>query len=527
MKHFVFRNNTVEVLFGVNGYEYSGYEDISYIPDEVDAYIWFYQSPIAYNQKVIAEKIDVYIEKLQLVYSQLPKNKNLILFTLVDLYPVRFILNDYSVRTAISKYNQNCYELATDNQNVKILDFNDFASQYSIRDLIHWRFYFNSQTIISPMLASAFKKWFDSQCDKIALKRKKCIALDLDNTLWGGVLGEEGIDGIQIGGDYPGKAFLYFQEALAELGKQGIILIVCSKNNINDVLEVWEKNPFIILRKNSFAAYRINWNNKADNLKEMSEELNIGLDSFVFIDDSPTEREFIKQTLPMVEVPDFPDKPYMLPAFFNDIVDKYFGIYSITDEDKKKVEQYKANAERNQEQKKFTDIIGFIRSLDIKIDIIPANKFNIPRIAQMTQKTNQFNLTTHRYTDSDIRLFIDNGWKIYCIDVSDRFGDNGIVGCIMINGSDIDTLLLSCRILGKNIEYAFINAVLNLMKNKGYNILTAQYIQTKKNSQVHDFYDKIGFSLIKVTDESHIYKIDLRNKQFNVPDYYNISINND
>ena len=177
--------------------------------------------------------------------------------------------------------------------------------------------------------------------------------------------------------------------------------------------------------------------------------MNIGLDSLVFIDDNPTERELIKQMLPMIAVPDFPKQSYELPVFFQQNVEDYFKVYSVTDEDKKKTAQYKANVQRAQAQNAFTDFEAFLESLDIQITVEAANEFNIQRIAQMTQKTNQFNLTTHRYTDIDIYGFVESGWKVWCSNVADKFGDNGITGAIMVKpNGEIDSFLLSCRILG-------------------------------------------------------------------------------
>ncbi|MBQ3881213.1 MAG: HAD-IIIC family phosphatase, partial [Bacteroidales bacterium] len=361
--------------------------------------------------------------------------------------------------------------------------------------------------------------------ESIALKRKKCLVLDLDNTLWGGVLGEDGISGIKIGGDYPGKAFHFFQESLLELSKSGVILAVCSKNNEEDVFEAWEKNPFMVLRKEHFSAMRINWTDKATNLREIASELNIGLDSFVFVDDNPTERELIRQMLPMVSVPEFPSQPYELPEFYLRLVKDYFKVYSVTAEDRKKTEQYKANAARAHARRSFTDFKDFLRSLEMKVTVEAANEFNIPRIAQMTQKTNQFNLTTRRYTDADVRTFLEKGWKIWCISVADRFGDNGITGAVFFDGRRIDTLLLSCRILGKGIETAFIRTVLGLVKADGFDKVIAEYIPTAKNAQVKDFYDRCGFTLTGEDAEGvRSYVVDLKKADLSVEDYYNITI---
>jgi FkbH-like protein len=375
-------------------------------------------------------------------------------------------------------------------------------------------------------LAPAFKIWFERRIKTITTARKKCLVLDLDNTLWGGVLGEDGISGIKVGGDYPGNAFLYFQEALISLADNGVILTVCSKNNEADVLDAWAKNPFIKLNKKYISAYRINWNNKADNIRELACELNIGLDSMVFVDDNPTERELVRQQLPMVEVPEIPTKPYMLMSFFNQLVSDYFRAYELTEEDKHKTEQYKANAQRNALQHQFTDLSDYIRSLGIEVDVIEANEFNIPRIAQMTQKTNQFNLTTHRYTEADINQFVADGASIYCISVRDKFGDNGITGVIIVERNNtvanIDSLLLSCRILGKNIEVAFVKYVLNMLLADGINTVYAKYIQTAKNHHVAEFYNKIGLKQTAETDGTKEYQLTLC-EPFTIEDYYKIN----
>ena len=521
--YFVFRNNTLERFF-TKEYAFSGYDDISVIPADADGYVWFYQVPIKFEQSVLVDEIDGYSRKLSFVLSQIDAAKTVVALTMELLYAVPFTDDDHRLLSAIARYNESLYALTEQYANLKVIDFSEFACQHPAKELIDWKFYFISQMGLNPALHKEFKAWFSKKMDSIALKRKKCLVLDLDNTLWGGVLGEDGVDGIQIGGDYPGKSFLYFQEALLELSYSGVILTVCSKNNEQDVLEAWDKNPYLLLKRMHFATYRINWDDKATNIKEIAEELNIGLDSLVFVDDSPEERELVKQLLPMVEVPDFPEQPYELPVFFKKLVDDYFKVYSITNEDKEKTQQYRANASRAQEQRHFTDFTDFLRGLDIQMTIEQANDFNIQRIAQMTQKTNQFNLTTHRYTDADIRQFVNDGWKIWCLSVSDKFGDNGITGCLMVNGEEIDTLLLSCRILGKGIEFAFVKKVLSLLKECGVTNLKASYIPTAKNAQVADFYNKCGFLLQSEHDGIKNYGLSLNEAELIIEDYYHINI---
>lgn len=524
MSNFVFRNNTIERFFSKE-YQFSGYDDISNVPSDVDGYVWFYQVPIKYEQNVLVDEINGYAQKLGFILSQIDASKTFIALTMEWLYSVPFTDDDHQLRLAIDDYNKTLFELSGQYHNLKVIDLSEFTRRYPASELIDWKFYFISQMGLSAKLAKDFKAWYARKMESIALKRKKCLILDLDNTLWGGVLGEEGVEGIQIGGDYPGKAFLYFQEALLELSKSGVILTICSKNNEQDVMDAWEKNPFLVLKKEHFATYRINWTDKATNIKEMAEELNLGLDSFVFVDDNPTERELIKQLLPMVEVPEFPAQPYELPMFFQQLVEDYFKVYSITDEDKKKTQQYKANASRALEQRNFVDFTDFLRSLDIQMTIETANEFNIQRIAQMTQKTNQFNLTTKRYTDADIRKFLQEGWRIWCLSVADKFGDNGITGCIMVNGDEIDTLLLSCRILGKGIEHAFLKKVMSLLYEDGLGEVKASYLPTLKNKQVSDFYEKNDFVVLSEdSDGAKQYAISLTNADLKIEDYYHITI---
>lgn len=521
---YVFRNNTIERFFGKD-FSFSGYDDISVIPAEADSYVWWYQVPIKYDQRVLAEEINGYVQKLHWVLGHMDSNKSLVAFTMEILYHVPLTENDCQVKLAVADYNAALYQIESQYSHVKVIDLGEFTRQYPAHELMDWKFYFMYQMGMNPQLAKPFKAWFERKLESIALKRKKCLVLDLDHTLWGGVLGEDGVDGIQIGGDYPGKAFLYWQEALCQLAKNGVILAVCSKNNEEDVLEAWEKHPSIVLKKEALSAYRINWRDKATNIKELADELNIGLDSMVFVDDNPTEREWVKQMLPMVSVPDFPEQPYLLPVFFQQLVHDYFKVYSVTEEDRNKTEQYQANANRVQAQEGFADYDAFLKSLDIRITIEAANEYHIPRISQMTQKTNQFNLTTRRYMDTEIRGLMEQGWKIWCTSVADKFGDDGITGCIMINGDQIDTFLLSCRILGKGIEFVFLKKVLEILFAQGFTSLKARYIPTLKNAQVSEFYEKCHFTCTRQQEDgSKEYEIDLAAVDYQIKDSYQITI---
>lgn len=522
---FIFRNYTIENLFEED-VQFSGYGDISEIPD-ADSYVWFYNAPINLERGQCVTEIKGIGDKLQLVANRIPLSSPFYILTLEDIFYLKISETDDAIRTAIAQVNDTARTIGENHPNVRIIDFSEFLRGFKPSEWINWRFYFISQMIINPAISSQFKEWWKGKLDELTRVRKKCIVLDLDNTLWSGVLGEDGISGIKMSGDYPGNAFMYFQEGLIDLSKSGIILTVCSKNNEEDVRELWEKNPFLKLTHEFISAYRINWQNKADNIRELAKELNIGLDSMVFVDDNPTERALVRQELPMVAVPEFPKRPYDLMTFCHSLIEEYFKTYRLTCEDLSKTEQYKANAQRAHEQSRFTDMTEFIRSLDIHIDIIKANEFNIARIAQMTQKTNQFNLTTHRYSEADINAFLSNGDDVYCISVRDKFGDNGITGAIIIRKKDdsaeIDTLLLSCRILGKNIETAFVNLILNILHDEGIRTVSATYKPTPKNSQVSDFYDRVGFILDSEKDSIRYYKKNL-NGPIEISDIYTTNI---
>lgn len=529
MNTFVYRNQTVETLFGDDGIAYSGYGDISLVPQDVDRYIWCYQVPVNADSTQLAQEIASYRDKLELVLSKIDAHKPFIIFSLVNLFPIKLTGDDVAVDHAVMDFNRHVAQLAEHHPNVKRVDFSDFTSRYDAYTLVNWKYFLMSQSLINPKLARDFQAWWQRIEGELALKRKKCLVLDLDNTLWGGVLGEDGVDGIKLGGDYPGNAFSYWQRALLQLSRNGVILAVCSKNNEADVQEAWDCNPFMELKREHFSALRINWTDKVTNIRDIADELNIGLDSFVFIDDNPAERELVKQMLPQVTVPDFPEKLYMLMPFFKELVERYFRIYAVTAEDRNKTQQYQANAMRRAQQARFADLDSYLRSLSMEIDIIPADDFNMPRIAQMTQKTNQFNLTTRRYTEADIRQRLNDGWRVYCMSVRDRFGDSGVTGAIFLEQIDwdtvgIDSLLLSCRVLGKGIEDAFLGTVLNLLHDEGVQKVVADYLPTAKNGQTADFYDRMGMECIGIADDSSKHYVMTLDKETEIKDYYKIKV---
>lgn len=526
MSRFVFRNYTIEYLFGKE-YSFSGYGDVNLPQEEYNDYIIFYQINPSESPEQQLKEIEDIKAKIGVLINIVPKQRRVIIFTLNERYNKDWDTRTLAVLSAQKAFNSLFLSsLGERSPGIKLIDINAFQPEQKIA-LIDWKFFFISQMIINPKLANEFKRWFNFQLNAIDLKRKKCLILDCDNTLWGGVIGEDGPHGIRLGEDYPGVCYKRFQELLIELPSKGVILALCSKNNEQDIFEVWRVNRSNLLNGDHIAAFRINWEDKAFNIKAIAEELNIGLDSLIFVDDNPVEREWVKTTLPEVVVPEFPAHPYDLITFFWKIYNEYFIAEKFSEEDIKKTLQYKENFARNEARKSFKGIEDYLRSLDITIDIFDASDSNIIRITQLTQKTNQFNLTTQRYTESQLRSMLTNGTKVFCAGVKDKFGDNGITIAGIIHfkdiEADIDSYLLSCRILGREVEHVTLKYMLNYLFQSGIRKVGARYIPTKKNAMASFFYDKAGFTLEKAeNDGTKYYSIKLE-KPFAIKDYYKIN----
>lgn len=332
-------------------------------------------------------------------------------------------------------------------------------------------------------------------------KTKKCLVLDCDNTLWGGIIGEDGLAGIKLAQTHPGSAYYEFQQEVLNLYNRGIILALCSKNNKEDVWEVFRKHPDMILKEKHISTAQINWRDKAANLRQIALDLNIGMDSLVFIDDSEFEVNLIRKVLPEVEVIHMP--PARANEYRNILAScGLFDTLTLSAEDKKRGAMYKAEVARKNLKVQTTDIKTYLKSLEIVLEIRFADEFAIPRIAQLTQKTNQFNLTTKRYSETDIQTFANSDQSdVIYVKLKDRFGDSGIVGACILKYQDkkaiFDTFLLSCRVLGRGVEDAFMIQSLKLAKMRDCKVAIGEYYATRKNSQVSDFYTKQGFEILK------------------------------
>jgi FkbH-like protein len=528
LKLYVYRNYTVEPLFaGFRNARFSGYDDFAAPPGSFDLVVWSCQLSLDSADEEAAEYIDNLKNKLNL-FLQHKYAATTVLFTLGNFYRVAFQNSSSHRARCMADYNNFLYTLADCHPHIKVVDLSSFIEQTDPKTLIDWKYYYISRMLINPSLAASFHEWFSGKLRAINAVRRKCIVCDLDNTLWGGIVGEDGMEGIKLGNTYPGNAYRDFQKNLKEASAGGVMLALCSKNNESDVWEVFEKHPDMELKREDIVAHRINWSDKASTIIEIAGELNIGTDSMVFIDDNPVERELVRKLIPGIAVPDFPDQPYKLKEFFKTVYEAFFQIYRVTPEDLGKKEQYHQNARRASEIKTFTTIADYLKSLDMAIRIEAVNSFNLPRIAQLTQKTNQFNCTTRRYTEADIRNLSKDGHSVASASVADRFGDSGITAvCIIKFNPDataaIDSYLLSCRILGRGIENAFLAAMLNYCCRRGVREITAEYIPSRKNMQTEFFFDTFGFKTVSQEGPAKKYRLALRN-DYPIEPFYRITV---
>jgi len=423
----------------------------------------------------------------------------------------------------ISRFNQCLAEVLAEMKGAFIWDFNRFVQKKGYDHFFDSKMWFLSK---SPYKQSVYP-WMVDDLLRYLLsalgKSKKCIVLDLDNTLWGGIVGEDGIKGIHLGHTYPGNCFRAFQKELLKLHHRGVLLAVNSKNNEVDALEVIDTHPDMVLRRKHFSALRINWDDKVSNMKALAGELNIGIDSMIMIDDNPIECEQIHQLLPECEVICLPGQPYLIQHIF----DVLPGIENIrlTDEDKKKGEMYQAQIARKQHESTYVNLDDFLKSLELEVGIQAAVPFSIPRIAQLTQKTNQMNLTTRRYTEADTTAMInDPNTFVFSISSKDKFGDNGIVGVVILKFKEeeckIDTFLLSCRVIGRNIEGAMIAFIADFARERGARTLLGEYLPTAKNRPARDMFEKFQFDKLSEA----LFRADLGRQVFETPSYIRVTV---
>ncbi len=401
---------------------------------------------------------------------------------------------------------------------VSLLDMEQLLLRVGRQQFFDTRLWYNSVFPFTPDGALAVSGAVCDIAASLHLTRAKVIALDADNTLWGGVIGEDGMNGIALGPDYPGRAFVDFQKRILSLQQRGFILALCSKNNPDDLGEVLDNHPHQWLKREHFAAERVNWLPKPENLKSLAEELNLGLDAFIFVDDSDHECAAVRHALPEVEVVQVPARAVEIPTCLDSVA--RLQITSLTREDLQKTAMYAQERQRRSQLEELTSggasMEDYLGSLNMRMTVGLDDESLLPRLSQLTQKTNQFNLTTRRYSEADMAQKIaDAATSVYHFSLEDNFGDSGVVGLAIVeqDGEErahLDSFLMSCRVIGRRAEQGFLRCIIERLRAGGVRELTAEYIPTRKNVLVETFLPDNAFEatggegyLTRLDDAAH------------------------
>lgn len=411
------------------------------------------------------------------------------------------------------------------NNRVFIFDYDAFCAKIGKENIVDPKMYYLGDLKVDFRNFHRLSHEYLSYIKPLVGLQKKCLVLDLDNTLWGGILGEDGLENIRLGPTPEGRPFLEFQKHLLHLFNRGVILALNSKNNIDEVFDVFKRHPYMVLRENHFASMKVNWNDKVSNMQAIAEELNIGVESLVFIDDDETNREMIKKILPTVSVVDLPPDPALYVYTLHKIND--FNTLQWTEEDRERGEMYVAQRRREELKKTITGVADFFKSLNLRMYISNTDRKTLPRVAQLIQKTNQFNLTTKRYLEEQVAKFLQSkNFAVRQIRVEDKFGDYGLTGVAIIQKEPtkwvIDSFLLSCRVLGKNLEKAFMTKILEEAKGEGVKEVIGEFVSTPKNAPAKSFYQDCGFRPLKKTDRGSQWSFNLVRSVPPGPEYIEI-----
>ena len=380
------------------------------------------------------------------------------------------------------------------------LDLDEVVAQVGRLNFFDRRYWHSAQFPFTPVACREFTRRLMAVATVLKTTKAKVLVLDADNTLWGGVIGEDGLDGIALGPEYPGSAYKEFQRRILDLQQRGFILAMCSKNNLADVDEVLRKHPHMLLRQEHFAARRVNWLSKPDNLVSLAEELNLGTDSFIFVDDSDHECAAVRERLPQVEVIQVPSRPVDVAGCLDSVA--RLEVLSLTAEDLQKTAMYAQERQRREileQASTSSNSTDYLARLGMKMQITLAPSAHITRLSQLTKKTNQFNLTTRRYEEHEMRAFVEsNECLVADFSLADRFGDSGIVGLAIFKlgaagRAELDTFLMSCRVIGREAERAFLLALVDLLAERGMREVMADYLPTAKNELVKNLLPQQGF----------------------------------
>lgn len=402
----------------------------------------------------------------------------------------------------IRKLNYELMNLSQEFPNLFICDLAGLQNKMGRDKIFDSTIYVSTEMLLSldalPYVAS---RTMDIICS-IEGKFKKCLILDLDNTVWGGVVGDDGWENIQVGhGLGIGKAFSEFQHWVKKLKNRGIIICVCSKNDEDKAKEPFDKNPEMVLKLDDISVFVANWNNKADNIRTIQSILNIGFDSMVFLDDNPFERNMVKENVPGITVPELPEDPGDYLEYLYSL--NLFETASYSNADKDRTKQYQVESKRVSAAKTFTNEADFLKSLKMLSEVKGFDKFNIPRVAQLSQRSNQFNLRTVRYTEDQITTIgASENYSTFSFTLEDKFGDNGLIAVVILEKKDVETLfvdtwLMSCRVLKRGMENFTLNTIVDYARVNGFKRIVGEFLPTEKNTMVKEHYPNLGFKKIE------------------------------
>lgn len=487
-----------------------GVEDVVLLPFFDNLYPSFESQVGHLSSSELAERESAFIARYEMVFERASAFRTLFVGTLHRMSTVRQANEPVSI--AVARFNEGLLECTASFPNVRVIDLAEITGGIGRLQSFDLRFYFRAKAPYTAAFFDRLGRWLANATRGFGTYFYKALVLDCDNTLWGGIIGEDLLDGIRLGPhDYPGNIFWRVQHELVGLEQAGVLLCLCTKNNSADVEEVLTQHPEMVLQNRHLILKRVNWEDKSANLRSIAETLNIGLDSLVFLDDSAFECGGVQSQLPMVRVFQVPAQLSDYPRLIEEIKD-LFLVGEISAESRSKTDQYRQRALAEDARGVFASNEEFLASLDLRVEVARDHTKSVPRISELTQKSNQFNVTTRRYSAAEIQQFMDApDATVYSMSVSDKHGAAGLTGVLIMRWRDevavVDSFLMSCRVIGRGIEFAVWNEVIRDAAARGCTVLCAEYRPTSKNQQVADFFDRLGLPAVEEHDGTRRYEL--------------------
>ena len=431
----------------------------------------------------------------------------------------------FGQRQQVQRINARLGEISREQTGIYVVDYEALVARHGFLAWHDERMRYLAQMPIDKRMFLPLASEYAKIVNVLKGGAKKCVVLDLDNTLWGGIVGEDGVDGIRLDTIYPGNAYKAFQQALRALNERGVLLAVASKNNPADVDEVFDKHPHMVLTKGDFAAMQVGWQPKSQMIETIADELSIGLEHIVLIDDNPVECAEVSRALPMVRTVVFPCQPERFAAVLAE--EGLFDVLQFSKEDRNRAQLYKQRAAAENLRSRAADLEDFYRSLEMEIVIEPVNAASLSRTAQLTQKTNQLNLTTYRYSEADIAARLrDPSWYCCTVTVRDRFGDNGIIAVMLAQHvADrliLDTFLMSCRVIGRTVETAMLAHLCDVAERFGARLVEAKLVPTPKNVPVRSLLPDHNFVPSGEMNGASTWRLDLSTRRIHWPEWFRV-----